>query len=368
MNWYSKLVRPLLFRLNPESAHDAAVTACRVAGRIPLLPWCCEKALTFRAPELATEVAGLQFSNPIGLAAGWDKSGRALNMLDRMGFGTVEIGSVSAFASVGNPKPRLYRLPQDQAIQVHYGLPNDGVEVVAERVAAARLRIPLGVNLVATNYGPNTPASSVDDIIDDYATSVARTHRHADYLTLNLSCPNADGGRDVFAEPGGIRRLLERLQSISPVPPVFLKVIPATDAATHERWLAEVDDFEFVKGFLFNLPPGQPDSLNLKTSPETWRNRPGAIAGRPVRDWIDGCIASLYPRLDHSRHVIIGGGGVFTAEDAYRKIRLGASLVQIYTALIYEGPGVVARINRGLAKLLARDGFPRIQDAVGVGV
>ncbi len=367
MNWYATFLRPLLFRLDPETAHNAAIAACRIAGRLPIVPRVLEKSLTIDAPELRTEVAGLQFPNPIGLAAGWDKSGRALNLLDRLGFGTVEIGSVSAFPSAGNPKPRLFRLPIDQAIQVHYGLPNDGAEVVAERVAAARLRIPLGVNLVATNHGPQASACSEDEILDDYATSVATMHTHADYLTLNLSCPNAEGGRDVFAEAGSLRRLLEHLQPIEPQCPVFLKVAPVADPVVQVRWLMEVDDFDFVRGFVFNLPPGQPDSLNLKTPSTVWQSRPGAIAGRPVATWIDRCIASLYPRLDHSRHVIIGSGGVFTAEDAYRKIRLGASLVQIYTALIYEGPGVVAKINRGLVELLNRDGFARIQDAVGVG-
>ena len=367
MNWYSTFLRPLLFRLDPETAHNAAVAACRFAGRLPIVPRLLEKSLTIEAPELKTEVAGLQFSNPIGLAAGWDKSGRALNLMDRLGFGTVEIGSVSAFPSAGNAKPRLFRLPMDRAIQVHYGLPNDGVKTVAERVAAARLRIPLGVNLVATNHGPQASASSEDEILDDYATSVACIHTHVDYLTLNLSCPNAEGGRDLFAESGSLRRLLERLRPIEPNCPVFLKVAPVADSAVQDRWRREVDEFDFVKGFVFNLPPGQPDSLKLKTPPNVWQCRPGAIAGRPIADWIDLCIASLYPRLDHSRHVIIGSGGVFTAEDAYRKIRLGASLVQFYTAMIYEGPGVVAKINRGLVELLNRDGFARIQDAVGVG-
>ncbi|WP_206028524.1 quinone-dependent dihydroorotate dehydrogenase [Thalassoroseus pseudoceratinae] len=361
-------LRPLLFQLDPETAHNATVSACRVAAKIPLLPWICERSLTFRAPELCTEVAGLRFPNPIGLAAGWDKSGKALNFLDRLGFGTVEIGSVSACPSEGNPKPRLFRLPDDRAIQVHYGLPNDGVETVADRVESARLRIPVGVNLVATNHGPQVPASSEEEILDDYATSIARVHAYADYLTLNLSCPNAEGGRDVFSEPGTLRRLLERVQPLNVACPVFLKVAPETDAKIHERWLMEIDPFECVKGFMFNLPSGQPRSLKLKTPANIWKNRPGAIAGRPVADWIDRCIASLYPRLDHSRQTIIGSGGVFSGEDAYRKIRLGASIVQIYTAMIYEGPKVVTRINRELLELLRRDGFECVQDAVGVGV
>ncbi|NJM55977.1 MAG: quinone-dependent dihydroorotate dehydrogenase, partial [Verrucomicrobiae bacterium] len=151
MSLYTTLLRPLLFRLAAETAHHLTVEACRVGGAVPGVAALSRRCLEFTAPELQIEAVGWSFANPIGLAAGWDKSGRALRMIDSMGFGFAEIGSVSARPSRGNPKPRLFRLPQDRAIIVNYGLPNDGAEIVAQRLAAHHPRHPLGVNIVKTN-------------------------------------------------------------------------------------------------------------------------------------------------------------------------------------------------------------------------
>ncbi len=368
MNVYKSLIRPLLFRLNAETAHHATVEACRWAGALPCLPNLSRACFQNSAPELRTKVAGLSFENPIGLAAGWDKNGRALKMLGNLGFGFAEIGSVSARPSKGNPQPRLFRLPQDQAIVVNYGLPNDGAEVIAQRLAAYRPNVPLGVNIVKTNDGPDATVCAVEDILADYERSVALLHRHADYLVLNLSCPNAPCGEDFFAQAGNIERLLDVLKPLEIACPVFLKVAPRDDPAEHDRLLEESYDFPFVRGFLFNLPPGKPSTIDLTVSRDKLQSMPGAVAGKPVQVLMNRCIAGLAARMDHRRHSIIGVGGVSNAEEAYEKIRLGASLVQIYTALVYQGPGVVKRINEGLCKLLARDGFQHMQEAIGTGL
>jgi len=368
MNLYTTLLRPLMFRFDPETAHFVTVEACRIAGLIPLVPQLSRACLEYSATELETEVAGLRFANPIGLAAGWDKSGRALRMLDHLGFGFVEIGSISARRSAGNPRPRLFRLPQDRSIVVNYGLPNDGAEVVAMRLASHRSRAPLGVNIVKTNDGFNAPACSDEDILTDYERSVVLMHSHASYITLNLSCPNAKDGQDYFALPGIISKLLERLGSHNIDCPVFLKVTPNPDPAALERLITEAEPFAFVRGFIFNLPQGKPATLHFTTSQTNWNSMPGAVAGRPIERLINHCIRELYCRMPRGRFFIIGAGGVFNAEDAYQKIRLGASLVQIYTALIYEGPAVVKRINRGLSALLKRDGYKHVSEAVGQGL
>ena len=221
------------------------------------------------------------------------------------------------------------------------------------------------MNIVKTNLGPSAPACSDDAILADYERSVSLVHRHADYLMLNLSCPNAAGGKDFFAQPGNITRLLQQLKPLDLTCPVFLKVAPRDDASEHERLLLEVDAFDFVRGFSFNLPSGKPATLRLTTPRSAWEQLPGAVAGKPVEDLINRCIVGLATRMNRQRHIIIGTGGVFTAADAYRKLRLGASLVQIYTALIYEGPGVIAKINRGLCSLLMKDGFRNVSEAVG---
>ncbi|MCA8984874.1 MAG: quinone-dependent dihydroorotate dehydrogenase [Planctomycetaceae bacterium] len=365
---YSRLIRPVLFRLDAEFAHAATLRACRILGSAPLLPRVVSYFNEVAAPELEITVAGLRFSNPLGLAAGWDKSGVALRMLDHLGFGSYEIGSVSACASRGNPRPRLFRLPRDQAILVNYGLPNDGAEVVSARLAKHRRHLPLGVNIVATNRGPHAAPQTLDELLEDYARSAALLHPHASYLTLNLSCPNASGGKDVFAQPGNLRLLLQRLGELNLSLPVFLKVPPCEASRDQERWLTEAEPFEFVRGFQFNLPPGKPEGMRLETPARLWSGYPGAIAGPPVAPLINRCIASLYRRMDRQRYIIIGAGGIRNAADAYLKFKLGATLIQIYTAMIYEGPGIVRRINLGLRDMLRQEGAASLRDVIGTGI
>ncbi len=368
MSIYTRFVRSLLFRLDAETVHHFTVETCRWAALVPGAKQLSRVCFSSTHPILRTEVAGLQFPNPIGLAAGWDKSGRVLGLLDHLGFGFAEIGSISAQPSRGNPRPRLFRLPRDRAIVVNYGLPNDGAEAIAQRLAKHRCGIPLGVNIVTTNRGADARPCSADEIFDDYAQSVALVHRYASYLTLNLSCPNAPDGKDFFSEQGRIAELLERLAPCNIDCPVFLKLPPSDLAAEQERWLAEVESFRFIRGFIFNLSPGKPPWLETATPQAELSRMPGAVAGRPVAAQMDRCIASLYSRMNRQRYSIIGSGGVFTAEDAWRKICLGASLVQIYTALVYEGPAVVRRINQGLHQRLTQHGMSHLSQAVGSGL
>ncbi len=211
---YKSILRPLLFCFNPEHAHGCTIKACQIAGAVPGLAYLTRACSQFSHPLLKSNIAGLHFSNPIGLAAGWDKSGRALRMLDSLGFGFAEIGSVSARPSAGNPRPRLFRLPQDLGIVVNYGLPNDGAEVVSGRLANHRSRHPIGVNIVKTNDGAQAPACSEQQVLADYLRSTSLLQHHADYLMLNLSCPNASGEGEAFSRPGSIQRLLDRLLTL----------------------------------------------------------------------------------------------------------------------------------------------------------
>lgn len=378
------LIRPLLFRLDPEWIHRATLAAVGRAGRIPPVRGMLRGLLTVDDPRLRVEAGGLAFPNPVGLAAGFDKNGVAMEGLALAGFGFVEVGSVSAHPSEGNPeRPRLFRVPEDEAIVVNYGVPNDGAEAVARRFATARPArpngssgqpcqpgqprpsrppVPLGINLVETNTG--RPAGA-EEVVEELVAAMRPFLGLADYATLNLNCPNTTSGRSPFDDPGTLGKLLVGYGGYDAMPPTFLKVVPTTDPATIEGTLAAVDPFSFVKGIVFGLPTGKPyDSLN--TSPQVLDRMPGTLCGRPTRALIDASIQAWYPRMDRSRHVIVGTGGIFTAEDVYRKIRLGATLVQVYTALVYHGPALVKRINRSLCRLMARDGLDRITDAVGV--
>ena len=361
---YRRFIRPLLFRCDAEWVHDLAIRQCGLFGKLPPIPGVVSRICDYSDERLSTEVCGLRFKNPVGLAAGYDKSGRAVRMIEALGFGHIEIGSVSAFPSGGNPKPRLWRLPEDDAICVHYGLPNDGAEAVARRLAGLRREVPLGINIVKTNHGIHAPPDSPEKIFDDYLKSAGLLKDSGDYLCLNLSCPNTEMGCNFFAVPGNLEELLARLKSLNFSCPVFLKISPAGGVPAIESVLQAVEPFQFVSGFIFNLPPDKP--ATLRTPRTVWQSLPGAVAGKPAREPINVCVRELYRRMDRKRYRIMAAGGVFSAEDAYEKIRLGASLVQLMTGLIFEGPLLVKRINRGLCQLLARDGLKTISAAVGI--
>jgi dihydroorotate dehydrogenase len=350
---YTRLVRPLLFRADPEQAHDTAVRAAELVSRSR--PAC--RAVAARRPDpdrrLAVEVAGLRFRTPLGLAAGFDKSARAVPLLSALGFGHVEVGSISADPSGGNPRPRLFRLPDEEAIVVHYGVPNDGADRVAARLAAPRPAVPLGINVVSTNRGVASAAETDEAVIADYAASVRRLQPFADYVCLNLSCPNTRDGRGFFADRSRLRRLLARLGEDGVERPVFVKVAPFAGPGDLDSFLDAVTAAPFVAGFSVNLPPGNRPGM------------PGAVSGPPSAAAAERTVAELYRAMDRSRYAVIGSGGIRSAADAYRMIRLGASLVQVYTALVYEGPGVIRRITQGLSGLLARDGFATMAEAVG---
>jgi dihydroorotate dehydrogenase (fumarate)/dihydroorotate dehydrogenase len=361
---YESVLRPLLFRLDPERAHDLAMRASELSGRSELSRRAARRLYAVQDPRLRTTLAGLPLENPLGLAAGFDKNGRALGMLGAMGFGHLEIGSVSAHPSAGNPKPRLFRIPQDRGIVVSYGVPNDGAVAVRRRLDAYRPPVALGVNLVKTN-DPARPAVA-PDVYEDYAASFAALQDRADYVALNLSCPNSAADRDFFDDLPRIDALLERLAACDPRVPVFLKLKPTRDAGVLREIVAIADGHPLVAGFAINLAAGKPPDLKLSYPREALERMPGAVGGPPVAEYVNAILATLYEIVGPgSRYALMAAGGVSTAEDAYRKLRLGATVVQLYTGLVYRGPRVVKEILTELVGLLERDGFGSVAEAVG---
>lgn len=365
MNFYSKLIRPLLFQLDAEQAHDKAIQLSRFAGSIKLIRLFFSFFYGFSNPRLHTEVCGIRFPNPLGLGAGWDKNGHAINLLSQIGFGHVEVGSISRYPSRGNPKPRLFRLPVDQALVVHYGLPNDGAEAIAARLKCLQLPIPLGINIAKTNRGVAAEIECDDNVIADYVDSVRILKDLGNYICLNLSCPNTRNGRDFFEDRQRISELLKALTDFNIRCPVFLKISPRGGIRRIEEVLQAVEGVSFVSGFIFNAPPGKPNSL--LTPRRLVEAMPGAVSGKPIERQINEYISMMYGLMDRSRYKIVGSGGVFTAEDAYRKICLGSSLVQLVTSMVFEGPAVAKKINQGLLRLMKRDGFDRLSEAIGTG-
>ena len=344
------LAAPLLHCLSPETAHRATLAGLRAgfAGR----------AGGADGPELASSVFGLDFSNPVGLAPGFDKNAVAMEALCALGFGFVEIGGVTPRPQPGNPRPRVFRLTADGAVINRLGFNNKGLDAVARRIAATgRLPCPLGANL-GINKGSADPAA-------DFVAGIERLGPLIDYATVNVSSPNTPGLRDL-QERAALDALLGRVMEARdrlPVRPrslpVLVKIAPDLDEATLAG-IVETALARNVDGLVVsNTTTARPDGLRSRHRAET-----GGLSGRPLFAPSTRMLAAAY-RLTGGALPLIGVGGIASGPDAYAKIRAGASLVQLYTALIYQGPALVGRIKTDLTRCLAADGYTRIADAVG---
>ncbi|MBL8384566.1 MAG: dihydroorotate dehydrogenase (quinone) [Burkholderiales bacterium] len=359
---YEALLRPLLFRLDAERAHGLALAAgARLGAHRGGRAW-LRARYGVEDARLRTHIGGFDLPNPIGLPAGLDKNGVAVPALAALGFGMIDIGSVSALPSAGNPeRPRLHRLPADRGIVVNYGVPNDGAAAVAARLAGCDRPVPLGVSLVETNTGRPVPT---DAVIAEFVAAARAVRAHCDYRILNLFCPNSPAGIAHFDDPARLRALLQALADTEAGACVFLRLAPPADDARIDALLGVVDAFPFVRGIGFYVRP--PDLEQRLATPAAARaHLRGSFSGPASRDATLATLRQWYPRIDRARLALIGVGGVFSAADAYACIRAGATLVQVLTALVYRGPGVVGEIKRGLAALLARDGFASAAAAVG---
>src|SRR3954468_8390882 len=355
MGAYESFLRPLLFRFDAETMHHAALTACAALGPAQRAT---HSVLGFAHPRLALEVSGLRFPGPVGRGGGFDKSGIAVRTLGAIGFGSIEVGSVSAAPSRGNPgRPRLFRLPEDEALLVNYGVPHDGAERVARRLRGARLAVPLGVSIVETNTGK---ANSVDGVIHEFQRANSVLAPVADYIALNLQCPNSE--RAPLDDPANLGALLAALGDERPL---FLKVAASPAPRRIDAFLQAIDPFPAVRGVILSTLLPKPYTA-LRTPTATLRGLPGSLSGAPLKALARDLVSAWYTRVDRKRHILVGVGGVQSAEDAYALIRRGATLVQLVTALVYQGPRLPGRIHRGLAQLLERDGVARVADAVGV--
>lgn len=354
---YQKAAKPLLFRRDPERVHDATVRLARTTARVgPMaallrMIWACDNEI------LHQTVCGIDFHNPIGLAGGFDKNAELTDFMPVLGFGFLEVGSITALRCDGNPGKRLWRLPKSKSLLVYYGLKNDGVDAIARRLSGKKFCIPIGTNIAKTN---NKDCANDERAIDDYAYSFRVLADIGDYFTVNISCPNTYGGQP-FTDKKTLHALLTELDKIPTNKPIFIKLSPDLTAA-ERKGIAELSLQHRVDGFICT------NLTKPRSNPRIKDDMPsgnGGMSGAVVKELSDKLVFDMYA-LTHGKKVIIGCGGVFTAEDAYEKIKQGATLVQMVTGLIYEGPQVVGQINKGLVTLLRRDGFANITQAVGV--
>lgn len=355
------LLRPLLFSLDPESAHHLTLAAARMLGNTPGLARTIGPFSAAANPALTQSVWGLTFPNPVGLAAGFDKDGVLAGVLPRLGFGFLEVGSVTPRPQPGNPRPRLFRLPEDRAVVNRMGFNNAGAAALAARLAdLTRRPVPIGVNL---GKNRDTP---LDRAGEDYCAALRAVYAVADYCVVNVSSPNTPGLRDL-QHRGQLRMLMEsvaaeRAQLTANTGrrvPMLVKVAP-------ELGKAELADV--VEAALSASMDGL-IATNTTTAREGLRNllakEAGGLSGAPLHAAALRSIAQLC-RLSAGKLPLIGVGGIFGAEDAYRFVRAGATLVQVYTGLVYQGPGLATAIAGGLEALLRRDGFRTVAEAVGV--
>ncbi|MBI4272935.1 quinone-dependent dihydroorotate dehydrogenase [Candidatus Uhrbacteria bacterium] len=353
---YQKLLKQFFFSQDPEDVHEKITHLGVRLGAWPLMRVVTDAMFSYHHPSLRQTVDGISFSNPIGLAAGFDKNASLTDILPSVGFGFVEVGSITGEPCEGNPRPRLWRLQKSGGLVVYYGLKNDGCEAVAKKMKQKKYRVPVGISIAKTNCQRTVDVQSG---IDDYAKAFLAFQDIGDYCTINISCPNAFGG-EPFTNPSHLRLLLERIDSIPYEKPIYLKL--ASDLTVDQLdGLLDAVAGHRISGFIStNLAKKRDPSLLKDTSiPEV-----GGISGVPVRDISDNQVRYLYQKTKGA-YTIIGCGGVFSAEDAYRKIRGGASLIQLITGMIFEGPQLISSINQGFVKLLKKDGFSSITQAIG---
>ena len=337
------LLRPALFALDAEQAHGLTIKLlARFPGSAPK-----------SAPILRTTVAGLDFGNPLGLAAGVDKNGEAIDGFFGLGFGSVEIGTLTPLPQTGNPRPRLFRLVEDEAVINRMGFNNGGIHAALPRAKAAKRRGVLGINVGANKDAP--------DRIADYAHGVAAAAPIADYVTVNISSPNTPGLRDLQhgRELTDLLAAADDARRIGKTPRLFLKVAPDLDASAIDAIARAAIEHHVDALIVSNTTISRPD-LRSANAGET-----GGLSGAPLAPLARQRLRD-FRKATGGAMPLISAGGIDSADEAYARIRAGASLVQLYSALVYRGPGLARRITHGLATALERDGFTNVAAAVGV--
>lgn len=341
MSGYERLLRPLLFRLDAEVAHNLALKSI-ASGLI--------RSRLVRDARLNTSAMGLAFENPVGLAAGLDKNAVALSRWSALGFGFAEVGTVTLHAQPGNPKPRLFRLPSDEAIINRMGFNNGGARAMVERLHRRKTGIPIGVNIGKSKVTPLSEAAA------EYQNLYEFVWKHADYVVVNVSSPNTPDLRGL-QEKQALSEILAAIRSVQEGGRLLVKISPDLSVGALED-IVEVAWKHRITGFI---------ATNTTTSREGLRSDPGedgGLSGRPLKSLADKNLALLGEMLK-GEMTLIGVGGVFSASDVLDKLRLGASLVQLYTGWVYGGPGTVPRILLDLLAIMERDGARTVAEFRG---
>ncbi len=345
-------IKKILFRFDPETAHHIAETLFEMASFCPPLLESLKKRYLVEDPILSQSIFGKEFKNPLGLAAGFDKNATMTKTLHALGFGHVEVGTVTPRPQPGNPKPRLFRFPKYEAIQNAMGFNNDGAEVIAKRLEHIYpTDFPIGVNI---GKNKTTPPEKV---LEDYRFLIERFKDLSDYLVINISSPNTPGLRDLQNE-SFIDELFSMAREITNKP-ILLKIAPDMVPEQAVRLCTRAVEAGAAGIIATNTSI---DYSLLKGAKDF-----GGISGQPIKEKSFAIFKAVAKEL-FGKTILISVGGIDSAQEAYRRIKAGANLVQLYTAFIYGGPLLVRNINEGLIQLLKKDGYSHISDAIGVDI
>jgi len=343
---YNSLAKPLLFRLDAEEAHEATMNFARMATKSTILKALAKLIYNYQSPKLNQQIWGLDFKNPLGLAAGFDKNGEIPEIMEAIGFGFVEVGSITGNPSTGNPKPRMFRLTRDRALINRMGLNNDGAKTIVKRLKNKDFSIPLGVNIAKT-HDPNIMG---DEAINDYVHSFVEAKNVADYITVNISCPNTEEGK-TFEDPVALDELLEalKIRDDARVVPTVIKL--SCDLSRNKLLeLLDICEKHRVHGYVACNTSSGREGLQTDKSVLNKIGR-GGLSGRPIAEKTTQMIGWISEETNGQKP-IIGVGGIDSFATALKMLLAGADLLQMYTGLVYEGPGLVKSINRQLLNQL----------------
>ncbi len=345
------LLKNILFRIDPEKVHNSFLVIGKNLGKYKITKNATSSLFNFAHPSLEQNMHGIKFPNPVGLSAGFDKDAELTEIIPEVGFGFMEVGSITAKSYEGNKGPRLKRIIEKQSIWVNYGLKNKGAIEIKSRLNKKHFKIPLGISVAKTNCRETVDTKVA---IEDYIFTIKEFKSIGDYFTINISCPNAFGGQP-FSSPRLFKTLMDEIEKLKIKKPIFIKLSPDLG----EKNISSILNLSLnytIAGFICS-------NLTKKE-----KNKSGGLSGKSVEKKSNNLLSQVYKFKikNKKQYIIIGSGGVFSAQDAYKKIKLGANLIQLITGMIYKGPALIGEINQGLVELLKKDKLTNISQAVGL--
>ncbi len=362
---YRKIIKPILFKYPADDVHNFFLKTGNYFGSIKFVKNLFGKIFIYENSILNQKVLGINFKNPVGLAAGFDYDADLIDILPVIGFGFHTIGTVTNLPYAGNPKPMLGRLPKSKSLLVNKGFKSEGIKLVLKKIGKRREgSIPLGISIGSTNK----PYKKIEDMADDVFISFGDAIKsdYFDYFELNISCPNLiniENLKEKFDDPIGFSILLNKLSYLNFNKPLFIKMHAEKSIIETFALLEVAKDYKWVSGVIMSNLVKNRDNIFLDKE-EVGLAGKGNFSGKPTEQLSNNLITEVYKKYK-DRYIIIGCGGIFEARDVYEKIKRGATLVQMITGMVYEGPSIVGKINKDLANLLKKDGYKNMTEAIG---